>query len=172
MRKFLGIVLLLFVLVSPSACKGAAESNNLSSTVLDPIPHVGAAHETQGIVFALDLPIANWQVRSIQIGADHGGFGYGEYTLTIFYEPHSNFQGEITESIAEAFFENTADRLFDLIGNLQAITFSVNYTRTVGDEINDYDYRFSITRSGAKQITPVRSVPAEELIIDIDAAAD
>jgi hypothetical protein len=127
------------------------ESDHINFTEPSPIQYVGAAHETHAIVLALDLPNANWQVRAIEIGADHGGFGYGEYTLTVFYEPHSDVQGGITERISEVFFESTASRLFDLIGNLQAVTFSVSHERTASVEINDYDYRFNITRGGVRR---------------------
>jgi len=145
--------MMLFTLAALAACNTPVEGDNSNSTALSPIPYVGAAHDTHGIVLALDLPSVGWQVRSIQIGADHGGFGYGEYSLTIFYEPHSDFNSEIGESISKAFFENTAGRLFDLIGNLQAVTFSVNHERAEGDVVSDYDYRFSVTRSGATHVT-------------------
>jgi len=174
MKKIMITVMMLFAFIALAACNGneAENSQNYNSTEISPIPHVGAAHETHEIVFALDLPNADWQVRSIQVGADHGGFGYGEYTLTIFYEPHGDFEGEISQRIPEIFFESTADRLFDLIGNLQAVTFSVNSERTASDVIIGYDYRFSITRSGARQFTPIASLPAEELKIQIDVATE
>ncbi|MCL2204337.1 MAG: DUF4825 domain-containing protein [Defluviitaleaceae bacterium] len=165
-RKIVIVAIMLFAVIALVAC------NRNDATEASPIPHVGAAHETHNIVFALDLPTDSWQVRSIQIGADHGGFGYGEYTLTIFYEPHSDFEGEITERISEVFFESTANRLFELIGNLQAVTFSINHERTAVNATNNYDYRFSIARSGARQITPTENIPAEELIIQIGLATD
>jgi len=156
MKKFLLIAMTLFLLNILTACSGNVmiESNHINFTEPSPIPYVGAAHETHAIVLALDLPNANWQVRAIQIGADHGGFGYGEYNLTVFYEPHSDVQGGITERISEVFFESTASRLFDLIGNLQAVTFSVCYQINTGNAMNDYDYRVGITRSGKRRTTP------------------
>jgi len=147
-----GALLMAFTLAACGSNSNSSGSGGINPNPagLNPIPHVGAAHETHGIVFALELPYTDWQVRSIQIGADHGGFGYGENTLTIFYEPHSDFEGEISERIDEVFFESTADRLFYLIGNLQAVTFSVNHERTAGEIIRDYGYRFSITRNGTR----------------------
>ena len=172
MRKLIYTALTLFVLIGLAACNGSTADNGNDSAELRPIPYVGAAHETHEIVHALDLPNADWHVRYIQIGADHGEFGYGEYTLTIFYEPHDDFDGAISQRISETFFVNTADRLFELIGNLQAVTFSVNNERTESHATAGYDYRFSITRGGLRHVTPTANAPTDELTIQIAVATD
>jgi hypothetical protein len=106
---------------------------------------VGAAHETHRIVSSLPLPDATWQLHSIQIGADHGNFGYGAYTLTVFY----GLQDDAVEleHIPGAEFESNAAILFNLISNLQAVTFSINDSA----EFNaaDYYYRWSISRESS-----------------------
>jgi len=52
--------------------------------------------------------------RSIQIGADHGEFGYGAYTLTIHYD----LIGDDLQIMLGAAFNRISARLFDLIENL------------------------------------------------------
>jgi len=110
---------------------------------IEPIPHVGAAHETQRIVSAMQLPREDMTVRSIQIGADHGGFGYGAYTLTVHY----NLHGGNIEYAPDAAFEQISARLFYFIGNLRAVTFSVvGYGET---DTDSYIYRWSISRTNS-----------------------
>ena len=123
---------------------------------IESIPHVGAAHETNRIVSAMPLPQSNIPLRSIQIGADHGGFGYGAYTLTVHYD----FSGDTLDYIPGKAFEQIAASLFDLIENLEAVTFSL-----VGIEetnVDNYIYRFSISRTssdaGGGAITSFRGV--------------
>jgi len=118
-------------------------------------PYVGAAHATQAVVNALPLPSDDWAVGSIQIGADHGDFAksYSPYTLTIFYEPQ---QGRVIAGTrddlqipTDAFTANS-DLLFDLIENLQAVTFSVRFNHVEDGGANDgfFDYRWSRSRHG------------------------
>jgi len=116
-------------------------------------PYVGSAHQTHAVVNALQLPGENWIVSSIQIGQDHGDFpiGYSPYTLTVFYEPQQgsviNGSREYLEIPSEIFEANT-NLLFDLIENLQAVTFSVRFV-TSDDGNNDFfDYRWSKSRGG------------------------
>jgi len=107
---------------------------------IEPIPYVGVAHATQRIVSMMPLPRDDMSLRSIQIGADHGGFGYGAYTLTIHY----NFDSDNFDYAPGAEFGQISSQLFSLIENLQAVTFSV-----VGSEETDTDnyiYRWSISR--------------------------
>lgn len=107
---------------------------------IEPIPYVGVAHATQRIVSMMPLPRDDMSLRSIQIGADHGGFGYGAYTLTIHY----NLDSDNFEDAPSAEFGQISSRLFSLIENLQAVTFSV-----VGNEETDTDnyiYHWSISR--------------------------
>ena len=69
----------------------------------------------------MPLPRDDMTFRSIQIGADHGSFGYGAYTLTIHYDLY-----DVTlEYVPGAAFERVAIGLFGLIENLQAVTFSL-----------------------------------------------
>jgi hypothetical protein len=92
----------------------------------------------------MPLPRDDMALQSIQIGADHGGFGYGAYTLTIHYTLHS----ESLNDAPGATFARIAGRLFRLIENLQAVTFSV-----VGNEETDTDnyiYRWSISRTSSE----------------------
>jgi hypothetical protein len=106
---------------------------------IEATPFVGAAHETQRIVNAMPLPRGDMSTRSIQIGADHGGFGYAAYTLTIHYGLYSD-----AFDVPGAAFERISARLFDLIENLQAVTFSVgDYKDT---DLDNYIYRWSISR--------------------------
>ena len=114
------------------------------------IPFVGSAHETQAVVNALRLPSENWIVHSIQIGQDHGDFAenYSPYTLTIFYEPR---YGSFTEdTIPIDIFNKNSDMLFDLIENLQAVTFMVrsNSSDDTQADSGSYDYRWSRSRYG------------------------
>ncbi|MCL2616548.1 MAG: DUF4825 domain-containing protein [Defluviitaleaceae bacterium] len=118
-------------------------------------PYVGAAHATSAIVNALPLPGEDWLVASIQIGADHGDFpvSYSPYTLTIFYEPR---KGSVIDgqrdmmAIPTDAFESNSLLLFDLIENLQAVTFFVRFTSSGGNETESdtYNYRWSRTRHG------------------------
>ena len=110
---------------------------------IEPIPHVGAAHETQRIVNAMPLPSNDMTLRSIQIGADHGGFGYGAYTLTVHYDLHGNNH----EYAPGAAFERISSRLLGLIENLQAVTFSVISNEEV--DTDNYIYRWSISRTSS-----------------------
>ena len=134
-----------------------------------PIPHVGVAHETHRIVNALPLPDGAWFLNSIQIGADHGGFGYGAYTLTVLYDIM-----DIPSHMPGASFEANAARLFGLIENLEAVTFSVN--SLVVSHTAEYHYRWSITRqssaSGGGAITsfngsfrPFSAVPVSNEVV-------
>ena len=109
---------------------------------ISPIPHVGVAHETHRIVNALPLPDSTWRLNSIQIGADHGGFGYGPYTLTVFYDTM-----DISQYMPSANFEANAARLFEFIENLEAVTFSINIL--VASVAVEYNYRWSITRESS-----------------------
>jgi len=124
-----------------------------------PISHVGAAHETYRIVTAMPLPRDDMTLRSIQIGADHGGFGYGAYTLTIHY----NLHGSNLEYAPGAEFEQITSRLFELIENLQAVTFSL-VSREETDTDN-YIYRWSISHTNSKTgggaITSFRGISTE-----------
>jgi len=110
--------------------------------ILQPIPFVGAAHETYRIVSAMPLPRSDTSLRSIQIGADHGRFDHGQYTLTVHY----NLHGRNMEDMGAA-FRQIATGLFGLIEDLQAVTFSI-----VGEEEADtelYIYRWSISRENS-----------------------
>lgn len=108
-------------------------SSLTNASNLDLTPYVGVAHDIHRIVHAMALPSADWQVQSIQIGADHGEFDYRAYTLKIFYKPHSDFEGEIFKLIPEIFFKRIADSLLALIESFQTVTFSVNYTTDTYD---------------------------------------
>lgn len=115
---------------------------------MESIPHVGVAHETHRIVRSLPLPDDTWFLNSIQIGADHGNFGYGAYTLTVFYDIiHAAPHWLYLEYMPGASFEENAERLFELIDNLRAITFSVN--NLSASDISEYHYRWSITRESS-----------------------
>ena len=127
-------------------------------------PYVGSAHETQAVVNALQLPGENWIVGSIQIGQDHGDFAesFSPYTLTIFYVPRQStvISGSRDElKIPTDVFNTNSDLLFDLIENLQAVTFSVRFNNSEsGSESNSlegndtdsnfFDYRWSRSRNG------------------------
>jgi len=131
------------------------EQEGLIDTI-EPISYVGAAHETHRIVSAMPLPQDDMTLRAIQIGADHGGFGYDEHTLTIHY----NLNGDSPEDAPGTEFGQISSRLFDLIGNLQAVTFSV-----IGSEETDTDnyiYRWSISRAssdaGGGAVTSFRGI--------------
>ena len=132
---------------------------NHTTDTLSPISHVGAAHETHRIVNAMPLPRNDMALRTIQIGADHGGFGYGAYTLTIHYDLHGN---DLTEAPG-ADFERIAIRLFSLIENLQAVTFSIVGNETA--DTDDYIYRWSISRLsheiGGGAVTATEFIPPE-----------
>ena len=110
---------------------------------IPPTAYVGAAHETQRIVNALPLPAGNMEVDSIQIGADHGGFGCGAYTLTIHY----NFYGDNFNASTSDVFADLAATLFGHIGNLRAVTFSINDNDDLST--GNYIFRWSITRTGS-----------------------
>ena len=158
------IIAVLASLLTLTAC-GASEAptNNIGEVELvdgDPfahlrIPFVGAAHETQAVVNVLQLPGESWIVGSIQIGQDHGDFAesYSPYTLTIFYEPRS---GSIIEgsrelpTIPTVVFEENSTLLFEVIENLQAVTFSVRFNPAEGGEADNslFDYRWSRSRHG------------------------
>jgi len=118
-------------------------------------PYVGAAHATHSVVNALPLPDENWLIVLIQIGQDHGDFAesYSPYTLTIFYEPRegSVISGtrDDLEIPTDAFIANS-DLLFDLIENLQAVTFSIKLNPVESGEADSdfFDYRWSRSRHG------------------------
>jgi len=107
---------------------------------IEPIPYVGVAHATQRIVSTMPLPRDDMSLRSIQIGADHGGFGYGANTLTIHY----NLDGDSLEDAPGAEFGQISSQLFSLIENLQAVTFSVVDSEET--DTDNYIYRWSISR--------------------------
>ena len=116
-------------------------------------PYVGEAHAVYNIVNALPLPDDDWTVRSIQIGENHGDFAqsYSPYTLTVFYEPR---QGAVISGTnddldipTDAFVANS-NLLFDLIENLQAVTFSVRLNPAADDYVDHFDYRWSRNRHG------------------------
>ena len=69
MRKFIITAMMLFALVALSACNGngTVEIDDTNSAEISPIPYVGVAHETHGIVFALDLQNTNWLVRPFKL---------------------------------------------------------------------------------------------------------
>ena len=131
------------------------ENTSLTSSITDenlipentpkPIPYVGAAPETRRIVDFLPLPNNDWLLHSIQIGADHGNFGYNERTLTVFYEIPDTMTDFYKEHVPVVEFETNAETLFTLIENLQAITFFVN-TDTKTDSDN-FLYHWSVSRA-------------------------
>ena len=119
-------------------------------------PYVGAAHATHAVVNALPMPSADWAFASIQIGENHGNFSesIAPYTLTVFYETaHDDF---MTTSPQQHFpdltpvLEENAATLFDLIENLQAVTFSFNFPIWIGSEEDERfaEYRWNISRNG------------------------
>jgi len=119
------------------------------------IPYVGAAHLTQRVVDSLPLPGDNWAVQFIQIGANHSlfDFAYPPHTLTVFYEPayDSVIEGSREyPNVPFAEFERNAEMLFDLIGNLEEVTFSVRFAPSEGGEFDSdsFDYRWSMTMHG------------------------
>ena len=139
------------------------------------IPYVGSAHETREIVSILQLPGENWFVASIQIGQDHGDFSenFSPYTLTIFYEPRSGSvieEAEEQPSIPTDIFEENAGLLFELIGNLQAITFSMRFTASENGEADSgiFDYRWSRSRSGEYSLQTSSEIEQDSFVIHID----
>jgi len=140
------------------------------------IPYVGAAHLTQRAVDSLPPPAENWVARHIQIGANHSliGFAYPAHTLTVFYEPQS---GSIIEgsreypSIPVSAFEENAERLFSLIGNLEEVTFSVRFTPSDGAVLDTdfFDYRWSMAVNGetSLQIAGAHEVTGIEYFEDM-----
>jgi len=137
---------------------------------LETIPNVGAAHETQRIVGSLPLPDSSWQLNSIQIGANHGGFGQdiGTYSLTVFYDAiFGPAPWSFEENMPNAAFEANAARLFRQIENLQAVTFSVN--DLTSSFIPEYHYRWSITRAasnaGAAGRTSFLGIPRPDSLL-------
>ena len=136
-------------------------------------PYVGSAHETHAVVDALPLPGENWVVRSIQIGTDHGDFStdHSPYALTIFYEPRQGSAIEGYDSrhsldIPRDVFVSNTDLLFELIENLEAVTFSVNFF--YGEDESFFDYRWSRSRGGeySLQINDGYQGTVFELFID------
>jgi len=145
MRKSLNIAILTglvsFLALSgcgPDASQTRATTGQVTtSTETSPIEdlshlrtaYVGAAHATHSIVSALPLPGESWTVCSIEIGANHSDFSvrYNPYTLTVFYEPRQSSvipgSRDMPEIPTDTFAANS-DALFDLIENLQAVTFS------------------------------------------------
>jgi len=116
-------------------------------------PYVGSAHATHAVVNILPLPGENWTISSIQIGTDHGDFSvdHSPYALTIFYEPRlsSVIEGYASRDyleIPEDIFDSNSELLFELIENLQVVTFSVNFFS--GEDVSFFDYRWSRSRSG------------------------
>ena len=117
-------------------------------------PYVGAAHAVQEILNVLPLPGDNWIVRSFEIGANYGDFAesYSPYTLTVFYELQ---QGSViagswdTPEIPTDTLVSNSDMLFDLIENLEAVTFSVKFnTPEDDDSCGFFDYYWSRSRDG------------------------
>jgi len=137
--SFLGVIPW-YMEENPDGIEGALREFLGTVIILEPIPFVGAAHETQRIVDALPLPGFHMSLRSIQIGADHGGFGYGDYTLTIHYSLHTDTLP--VSPVSD--FTSLAHSLFELIGNLEAVTFSVvSVSETDAD---NYIMRWSTTK--------------------------
>jgi len=128
------------------------ESDTNTNGPMQSTPYVGAAHETGRIVASAPLPGVGWIVQGIQIGADHGNSGYGPYTLTIFYEPEDYQTANLMWDIPVDAFESIAEFLFNHIDNLQGVSLSANYGQTWQADENVFDYRWSITRSGAYNI--------------------
>ena len=137
---------------------------------IEPIPYVGAAHETGRIVNAMPLPRDDMTLHSFQIGADHGGFGYGVYTLTIHY----NLNSDNLDYAPGAEFGQISSRLFDLIENLQAVTFSVvSYGET---DTDNYIYRWSISRAasddGGSAVGSFRGVQPQAELMEVMTSVD
>jgi len=108
-------------------------------------PYVGAAHETSRIVSYMPIPSIGWEVQGIQIGEDHGDSGYGSYTLTVFYEPQTINVARLMWEIPMQTFYTNAAFLFEHIGNLKAVSFSVNSGQTGRVNSDIYIYRWNIT---------------------------
>jgi len=124
---------------------GQDESGSGNSMAVQSTPYVGAAHETSRIVGHMPIPSQGWEVQGIQIGADHGDSGYGPYTLTVFYEPQNFAAARLMWEIpVQAFYANAAF-LFEHIGNLRAVSFSVNTGQTGRTDSELYVYRWNAT---------------------------
>ena len=110
------------------------------------IPYVGEAHRVWPIVHALPLPAEDWVARFISIGEDLDS-GFAPYTLSVFYEPMNlNADMTVRPEQTNIFFEN-ANLLFELIGNLEEVIFTVRLTPSNGYLDKDYfDYRIAIQK--------------------------
>ncbi|MCL2406192.1 MAG: DUF4825 domain-containing protein [Defluviitaleaceae bacterium] len=108
-------------------------------------PYVGAAHETARIVGYMPQPASGWWVQGIQIGQDHGQSGHGPYTLTVYYEPLTYHAARLMWEVPVQNFYANADFLFEHIGNLQAVSFSVNTGQTGRVDSDIYVYRWNVT---------------------------
>ena len=144
--------------------------SNINFLGLETIPNVGAAHETHRIVSSLPLPDGSWQLNSIQIGANHGGFSQdiGAYSLTVFYDAISGPAfWSFEENMPNDALKANAARLFRQIENLQAVTFSVN--DLAASFVPEYHYRWSITRAasdaGAAGITSFLGMTRPESLL-------
>lgn len=191
MKKYLITALLVFLPFILSACDengNVQESNHqtIDSDENDPVsqntennlsdlrtPYVGAAHSVQAIVNELPLPTSDWNpdmpfwnVSSIEIGQNFGDFSesHAPYTLMILYDAIEGFFTTTTQQTlldASHVFKENAEWLFELIENLQTVTFALNIP--VWSEDGDFpifEYRWSRSRSGEISIT---SPPIEEM---------
>ena len=118
-------------------------------------PYVGAAHETSRIVNMMPLPREGWSVWGIEIGTDHGTGNYAPYSLIIYYEPVDQHAARrMGGHIPESTFEANAAFLFEHIGNLQEVTFSVSMISSPsGAGHENYFYHWSLTRNGEQTLT-------------------
>ena len=104
-------------------------------------PYVGAAHETGRIVGLMPLPAQGWQVQGILIGDEDGG-EYGPYTLTVFYEPQDFETAWLMSEVPRQVFEANSAFLFEHIGNLKAVYFSVFIGQTGQVDRDVFFYRW------------------------------
>jgi len=123
-----------------------SEAGPDNDTTIRGTQYVGAAHETSRIVSYMPPPADGWLVQGIQIGQDHGNTGHGAYTLTVFYEPQDIEAARMMWEIPNQALYANARFLFENIGNLQAITFSVNTGQTGRIDSDIYVYRWVTTR--------------------------
>ena len=146
----LALLILVFAvkIVIYTPTDGGAEASERDMDMLF-TPYVGAAHLTYRVVDSLPLPDTDWVVQSVQIGANHSNseLVYPPHTLTVFYEPK---EGATIEYMPFDAFEENAATLFELIGNLEGVTFSVRAVSSDGGELDAdfYDYRWSMIRQG------------------------
>lgn len=128
-------------------------------------PYVGAAHAVQAIVNILPLPQSDWSieerwsVNSIEIGRNFGEFSqsHAPYTLMIVYDAAGGTRSLCgDQAIIDAIytFEKNAEMLFDLIENLQAVTFALNAAIWSEDGTSPvYEVRWSKDRNGELSVT-------------------